>query len=94
MGIGRRPPIKDKEDGDGEQEHEPEPEEQVDLLVDDVLQEQVRRVQDEAQEREYLGENTQAVVGLLVACCSHVGDVARHFCREDGTEGVPWSFSR
>ena len=48
MSIGRWPPIKDKEDGDGEQEHEPEPEEQVDLLVDDVLQERVRRrVEDE-----------------------------------------------
>ena len=93
MGIGRRPPIKDKEDGDGEQEHEPEPEEQVDLLVDDVLQEKVRRrVQDEA-EGKYLGENTQAVVSLLVPCCSHVGDVTRDFCGEDGTEGVPWGFS-
>ena len=93
MGIGRRPPIKDKEDGDGEQEHEPEPEEQVDLLVDDVLQDQVRRVPDEAQEGEYLGEDTEAVVSLLVPCCSHIGDVAGHFCGEDGTEGVPWGFS-
>ena len=39
-------PVEDKEDGDREEEHEPEPEEKVDLLIDDVLQDQVREVQD------------------------------------------------
>ena len=39
-------PVEDKEDGDREEEHEPEPEEKVDLFIDDVLQDQVRDVQD------------------------------------------------
>ena len=46
--------------------------------------------QDEAtRTEENLGENTETVVSLLVPCCSNVGDVARHFCGEDSTEGVP-----
>ena len=59
---------------DGDREEEHEPEPEEEV---DLLVDDVLR------------EDAEAVVGLLVACCSDVGDVAGNLGGEDGAERVP-----
>ena len=63
-----------EDEEDGDREEEHEPEPEEEV---DLLVDDVLR------------EDAEAVVGLLVACCSDVGDVAGHLCGEDGAERVP-----
>ena len=59
---------------DGDTEEEHEPEPEEEI---DLLIDDV------------LGEDAEAVVSLLVASSSDIGDVTGHLCREDGAERVP-----
>ena len=75
---------------DHDHEHEPEPHGEVHLFVDDVLKDdngdEITIVPDIAQ---YLGEDTQTIVSLLVSGRTHIRDIAGDFRRKHSAQRVP-----
>ena len=82
--------VESVESVDRDHEHEPEPHGEVHLFVDDVLKDgnddEIAIVLDRTQ---YLGEDTQTIVSLLVSGRAHIRDITGDFRRKHCAQRVP-----